>query len=218
MNTPVIEEHEPVIEEPEQDSSPGAVTQLLKDWSDGKPEARNQLMALVYDELRRLAHRRLQREYEPHQVHTGTLAHEVCLKLFNSGGVPGQNRKEFFGLVGRQMLEVLIDLARKRNAKQRGGNQLHVSLEDATLVTPALNFDFLEFKERLEMLEDFAPELSEVIVLHYFAGLTVEEIAAMLGISTDKVKRRLQKARAYLHQNMTPAKGASDGQKPPETN
>ena len=116
------------------------------------------------------------------------------------------------------MLEVLIDLARKRNAKQRGGNQLHVSLEDATLVTPALNFDFLEFKERLEMLEDFAPELSEVIVLHYFAGLTVEEIAAMLGISTDKVKRRLQKARAYLHQNMTPAKGASDGQKPPETN
>ncbi len=218
MNTPAIEETEPMIEEAEQGSAPGAVTQLLKDWSDGKQEARGQLMELVYDELRRLAHWRLQREYEPHQVHTGTLAHEVCLKLFNSGGVPGQNHKDFFHLVGRQMLEVLIDLSRKRNAKQRGGNQIHILLEEATLVTPALNFDFFEFKEKLEILEDFAPEQSEAIVLHYFAGLTVEKIAAMLGISTDKVKRRLQKARAYLHEEPMPAKGASNGQKPPETN
>ena len=218
MNTPVIEEPEPVTEEPEKKSERGEVTRLLEEWNNGDTAARERLLSLVYGELQRMAHLRLQREYEAHQVHTGTLAHEVCLRLLNSGDVPGQNHKEFFRLVGRQMLEVLIDLARKRNAKQRGGNQIHVPLEAATLVTPALNFNFFEFKEKLEMLEGFAPELSEVIVLHYFAGLTVEKIAAMLGVSTDKVKRRLQKARAYLHEEPTPAKGASNGQKPPETN
>lgn len=205
------EDPEPVIEEPEQHSQPGAVTRLLKDWSDGKMEARDRLMALVYDELRRMAHRQLAREFGGRPVHTGTLAHEVYLKLFSSGDVPGQNHKEFFRLVGRQMLEVLIDLSRKRNAKQRGGNQIHVPLEDATLVTPPLNFDFFEFREKLEMLEDFAPEQSEAIVLHCFAGLTVEEIAEMLDVSTHKVKRRLQKARAYLHEEPAPVKGASNG-------
>lgn len=218
MNTPVIEEPEPVIEESENEPKRGEVTRLLEDWSNGDKKARNQLLELVYGELQRMAHRQLLREHGGRPVHTGTLAHEVYLKLLKASDAPAQNRKEFFHIVARQMLEVLIDLARRRKAKLRGGNQVHVPLEDVTLVTPALDIDFFALKEALEALERFAPELSEAIELHYFVGLTNEEIAEIQGVSIHQVKRELPRAKAYLYREMTQTKGASDGSNPMEAN
>ncbi len=185
----------------------GDVTQLLLDWNNGDASARDRLVTLVYGELRRMAHRRLQRERVGHTIRTGTLAHEVYLRLFKANGMPCRNREEFFCIVAGLMREILVDAARKRDCQKRGGNPTHVPLEDATVVTPALNLDLIALDEALNALARYDKELSQVVELHYFAGLTIEETADILGVSTHVVKRRWQKARIYLHDEMTRRKG-----------
>jgi RNA polymerase sigma factor (TIGR02999 family) len=134
---------------------------------------------------------------------TGTLAHEVYLRLFKANGVPCQNRAEFFCIVARLMREILVEAARKRRAEKRGGDPIHVQLEDVTVVSPAPNLDLIALDEALHALARRDPELSRVVELHWFAGLTIEETADILGISIDKVKRQLKKAKIYLHDEMT---------------
>ena len=182
---------------------PEDLTQLLVDWNNGDAGARDRLVTLVYGELRRMAHRHLQHERAGHTMQTGTLAHEVYLRLFDAAGVPCRNRKEFFGILARQMRQVLVDAARKRGYRKRGGNQVRVPLEDTMLVTPAVNPDLISLDEALEILAQRDEELRQVVELHYFAGLTIEETADILGVSKDEVKRRWRRARIYLHDEMT---------------
>ncbi|MGE0133202.1 MAG: ECF-type sigma factor [Blastocatellales bacterium] len=179
------------------------VTRLLVDWNNGDAAARDRLVTLVYGELRRMAHRRLLRERAGHTMRTGTLAHEVYLGLFNANGVPCRNREEFFCIVAGLMRQILVDAARKRRAGKRGGRTIHIPLEDVILATPALNLDLIALDEALDALARCDKALSQIVELHYFAGLTIEETAEILGVSADKVKRRWQRARIYLHDELT---------------
>jgi RNA polymerase sigma factor (TIGR02999 family) len=182
--------------------TPEEVTRLLTDWNNGDAAARDQLVTLVYGELRLMAHRRLLFERDGHTMRTGTLAHEVYLRLFKSNGLPCRNREEFYCIVAKQMRQILVEAARKRHAEKRGGDPIYLPLEDVTVVTPALNPDLIALDEALDALARCDRELSQVVELHYFAGFTIEETADILGVSKDEVKRRWRKARIYLHDEM----------------
>ncbi len=187
--------------------SRGEVTRLLTDWNNGDAAARDQLVTLVYGELRRMASRRLQLERDGHTMRTGTLAHEVYLRLFKVNGLPCRNREEFYCIVAKLMRQILVEAARKRHAEKRGGDPIHVPLEDVTVVAPAPNLDLIALDEALDALAWYDKELSRIVELHYFAGLTIEETADILGVSTDTVKRRWQQARIYLRDEMTRTEG-----------
>jgi RNA polymerase sigma factor (TIGR02999 family) len=206
MNTDDPEDAKQALSEDAEELSHGDVTQLLLDWNNGDTAARDRLVTLVYGELRRMAHQRLQRERVGHLMQTGTLAHEVYLRLFKANGVPCRNRKEFFCIVARLMREILVDAARKRDSRKRGGDPVHVALEDATAVTPPHNLDLIALDEALGALAQYDKELIKVVELHYFAGLTIEGTAEILGVSTAKVKRLWQKARIYLYDELTDEK------------
>src|SRR5262245_60999636 len=106
------------------ESSQGEVTRLLSEWGNGDVAARDQLATIVYQELKRMAHRRLRRERIGHTMRTGTLAHEVCLRLIKAGGVKSRNREEFFGLARRLMEQILVDYARSRDTNKRGNGRV----------------------------------------------------------------------------------------------
>ncbi|MGE0886298.1 MAG: ECF-type sigma factor [Blastocatellales bacterium] len=207
MDSPVTE---PI--EKEEEPSRGEITLLLEAWNNGDVTARDRLLALVYGELRRMAHRRLLGERAGHTMLTGTLVGEVYLRLSSGKGVRCQNHREFFAIAARLMRHALVDAARKRNSQQCGGGQAPVSLEDATLATQPLDWKLIAVSEALEILKEFDRELCEVTELHYFGGFTVEQTAELMEISVDQVKRRLRKARAHLHKILTSNEGASDGQ------
>ena len=210
MNRPVLKDEKPSPADEMEALSRGEVTGLLADWNEGDATARDRLMALVYGELRRMAHRRLTLERLGHTMQTGTLVDEVYLRLYDANQVYCHNRKEFFGLVAEQMRNILVDAARNRKAKKRGGDQVHVPLEDEMAVTPPLNLDLIDLNEALTDLAFHRWELAQVIDLRFFAGRTLEETAEILGVSTDIVKRRQRRALTYLYDALA-KKGARDG-------
>jgi RNA polymerase sigma factor (TIGR02999 family) len=183
--------------------SRGEVTQLLLDWNNGDAAARDRLVTLVYGQLQQMAHRLLLGERVGNTMQTGALVNEVYLRLFDANGVPCRNRKEFFGIVARQMRQVLVDAARKRGGRKRGGDQRHVPLEEAALVAPAPNLDLIALGEALDALAQCDEELSQVVELHHFAGFTIEETAEIMGIPPYEVKRLLKRAKIYLHDELT---------------
>ncbi|HKQ77427.1 MAG TPA: ECF-type sigma factor [Blastocatellia bacterium] len=211
MNTQTPEDVKQSPPEGREELSRGEVTQLLLDWNNGDAAARDRLLTLVYDQLRRMAHRRLRRERIGHTMRTGTLVHEVYLRLFKADGVLCQNHKEFFGITARLMRQVLVDAARKRENKKCGGDQVRVIMEDSTVVTPAINLDLIALGEALDALASNDEDLSQVVELRCFAGLTIEQTAEILDVSIDTVKRRFNKARIYLHDELTRTKGSRDG-------
>jgi RNA polymerase sigma factor (TIGR02999 family) len=186
-------------------------TRLLSDWNNGDAAALDRLVTLVYEDLRRMAHQHLRRERSGHTMQTGTLVHEVCLRLIESSDVGGQSREEFLGIAARLMRHVLVDFSRKRRAVKRGGSRVKVSLEDATAFTPALDPDLIAIHEALDDLARRDKELVQVVELLYFAGYTTEETAKILGVSTDTVKRRWKKAKIYLLKTLTDSEGGGDG-------
>lgn len=185
--------------------APENVTQLLQEWNQGSQAARDQLLTLVYDELRRLAHRYLQRERGVQTLQTTALVNEVYLRLFDANRVPCQDRQQFFGIAARVMRQVLVDVARKR-----GGQRRRVPLEDVPLVAQALDLDLLALDEALDDLAQHDAELSRVVELRFFAECSIEQTAELLGVSTDTVKRRWKRAKLYLYNALASPKGASD--------
>jgi RNA polymerase sigma factor (TIGR02999 family) len=155
-------------------------------------------------------------------VQTGTLAHEVCLRLIRSKAIDCQSRKEFFGIAARLTREVLVDLARKRGAAKRDWSRVKVSLEDAMAFTPKfdpkLDPDFIAIHEALDDLARRDKELVQVVELLYFADHTIEETADILDVSTATVKRRWKKAKIYLLKVLTDAEGGGDGSATMESN
>ena len=182
-------------------TSTGEVTRLLQDWSDGRREALDQLLPLVYDELRRLAHSYLTRERPDHTLQTTALVHEAYLKLIDQHSVNWQNRAQFFAISAQAMRRILIDSARRHTSVKRGSGGTKISLDEvATVSGETANESLLALDMALHELEKVDPEQSRIVELRYFGGLTIEETAEVLNSSPATVKREWTMARAWLYQ------------------
>jgi RNA polymerase sigma factor (TIGR02999 family) len=185
--------------------TPQEVTQLLAAWRDGDQQALDKLMPLVYDELRRLAHRYMKRQKDGQTLQTTAVVHEAYLRLAGRDEVHWQNRAHFFAVCAQMMRNLLVDRARARQADKRGGGINQVELDEGELVAPAQLDEVLELNEALEKLSEIDPRKSRIIEMRYFGGMSVEETAAVLELSPITIKREWLKARAWLYLEMNPA-------------
>ncbi|HKX29770.1 MAG TPA: sigma-70 family RNA polymerase sigma factor [Blastocatellia bacterium] len=178
------------------------VLELLAGWSDGDQTALNQLIPLVYDELRRLAASHLRRQGLQHSLQPTAVVHEAYLRLVGQQEVKFENRAQFFGLAAQVIRAILVDHARNRQAAKRGGGWLKVPLADALEVPQPREMDLIALNHALEILTTHDPQQSRVVELRYFGGLTIEETARFLKISPATVKRDWNLARAWLHREI----------------
>jgi RNA polymerase sigma factor (TIGR02999 family) len=181
------------------DASPGDVTSLLNKLADGDQEAGAKLVPLVYNELRRLAARCLQHERGNHTLQATALVHEAYLKLTAQRSARWQNRAQFFALAAQAMRRILVDYARAQQRIRRGGKQQKVTLDEALLVSRDRTEELIAVHESLSRLEKLDPRASRIVELRYFGGLTVEEVAEVLGISSKTVTREWNTAKAWLY-------------------
>ncbi len=178
------------------------VTQLLQDWSAGNERALEELLPLIYNELRQLAHNFLYRERPGHTLQTTALVHEAYLKLIDQKDARWQNRSHFFAIAAQAMRRILIDSARRHAAMKRGGPQEKLSLDEAPDVSLEPNTKLLALDEALNALAEIDPEQSRIVELRYFGGLTIEETAEVMKSSPATIKREWAMARAWLHQTL----------------
>jgi RNA polymerase sigma factor (TIGR02999 family) len=180
-------------------SAPSEVTTLLKRWSAGDAQARDQLIPLVYDRLRELAHQRLRRAPGGgHSLSTTALVHETYIRLVDAPQVDLPDRAHFLALAGQIMRTLLINHAHARRAAKRGGGVAPVELEEALWMSDQELDTVVELHEALERLEALNPRQSQLLEHRYFGGLSLEETAAVLGVSLATAKRDLRSARAWL--------------------
>lgn len=184
-------------------AAPAVITQLLLKWSNGDSSAREKLMPLVYDELRRLAAKYLRRERANHTLQPTALVNEAYLRLIDQQKVEWQNRAQFFGLAARLMRNILVDYARSHQAAKRGGEQYSVSLSRADRVSATSEVDLVALHETLERLTTHDPQKSSIVELRFFGGLTIEETAEVLEISHATVERDWKMARAWLRRELS---------------
>lgn len=182
---------------------PHQITELLAEWSDGKQAALDELYPLVYDELHRLARRYMSRERKGHTLQTTALINEAYVRLVDQRNVHWSNRSHFFAISAQIMRRILIDHARRHAYAKRGGGLHQVSLEEAATVTPEQSSELIRLDEALKSLADMDPRRSRVVELRYFGGLSNEEIAGVLHVSTNTVTRDWNMARAWLYQQLT---------------
>ena len=182
------------------------VTDLLGQWSAGDREALDDLIPLVYDELRRLAHGQMAQERAGHTMQATALVNEVYLKLKNERASTWTNRAQFFAVAAQMMRRILVDYARHHTRVKRGGGAQHVTLDEAMLVSNDNANDVLAVDEALQKLERLDKRKGQVATMRFFAGLTTEEAAEALSISVETVARDLRFARAWLRKELaTPA-------------
>ncbi len=176
---------------------PANFTQLLTEWRSGHPQALDRLTPLVYDELRRLARNYMRAERGSHTLQATAVVHEAFLRLIQAN-VALQDRGHFFALASRLMRRVLVDHAKSRSrAKRNSGARDHAAEDSGDLLPPA-DFDVVALDDALEDLQRLEPRLAQVIELHYFGGLTYDQIATAAGISAATVHRDIRLARAWL--------------------
>ena len=180
------------------------ITAMLHDWSDGKQEALDALLPLVYDELHAQAARFLRRERVGHTLQTTALIHETYLKLIDQREVNWQNRAHFFGIAAQAMRRILVDYARQRHREKRGGADENLPLEDVKLaVSGEKEIDLEELDQALTRLAAMDERQEKIVELRYFGGLSIEETAEVLRISTATVKNDWKSAKAWLYQEIT---------------
>jgi len=186
-------------------SSPTDVTGLLIRWSQGDTQALERLMPVIYDECRLIAARQLRREHRDHTLDPTSLVHEMYLRLVDQHRATWANRAQFFGVAAQLMRRVLVDYARARHASKRGGSATRVSL-GAAAESPSDSpvGDVLAIDEALGRLAALDPEQVRIIELRFFAGLTVEETAHVVGRSPRTVKREWRLAKAWLYRELRP--------------
>ena len=180
---------------------PAAVTTLLHAWRRGDQGAFGRLTPLVYDELRRRARHYLCGERPNHTLTPTALVHEVYMRMVNIDQVDWRDRTHFFALAARQMRRLLVDSARARRYQKRGGGALNVTFEEGLVATDR-SPDLLALDDALDVLALQDERKAKVVELRFFGGLTNEEIAAALGISTDTVTRDWQMAKLWLRREM----------------
>lgn len=179
------------------------VTQLLHHWQSGDAEAMNQLMPLVYDELRKIAAAYLRREGSAQTLQTVDLVNEAYLRLIDQTRVNWQSRAHFYGIAAQMMRRILVDHARKKHTAKRGSGEANVTLDDAHHVSARQDLDLLALDEALQTLAQFDPRQSRIVELRYFAGLELEEVAAVLALSVSTVKRDWNLAKAWLYHQLS---------------
>lgn len=184
------------------------VTELLVAWAGGDAVALEQLMPMVYRELRRLANRHLVHERPNHTLDSGALVNEAYLKLVDQRSVSWQNRAHFFAIAARLMRRILVDHARARAMAKRGGGNIAVSLQESAIALGDRAAELVEIDEALNRLAQLHPRKSEVVELRFFTGLSIEETAAVLKVSPNTVMRDWLTAKAWLHRELAndPAK------------
>ena len=184
-------------------TSPQGITQPLLDWGNGNGQALEKLTPLVYDELRRLASRYLRRERHDHTLQSTALVHEAWLRMVDQRQIHWQNRAQFFGLAAEMIRRILIDHARNRQAAKRGDGAIKLSLDEAMATPDSRDFDLVALDDALAGLARLDPQQSRLVELRFFAGLSVEESAAVLGVSPATVKREWATAKAWLYRALT---------------
>ena len=183
-------------------SSP-EITQLLIAGSNGSQDALQQLYPLVYEELRRLAHRYMSREGPGHTLQTTAVVHEAYLRLIDQKHVQWQNRAHFFAIASQMMRRILITHAQSHAYAKRGGGALKVSLDEAAILSQERAGELLALDEALKSLTALDPRRSQVVELRFFGGLSNEEIAEVLKISPNTVTRDWNVAKAWLYREMS---------------
>ena len=178
--------------------APPEVSQLLHAWSNGDQTARDKLIPLVYDELRQMARRYMERQRPGHTLQSTELIHEAYLRLVDQQDVHWQNRAHFFGVAAKAMRSILVDYARTKHAAKRGGEILQVSLDEAATVGTERTAELAALDDALEHLATFDPRKCQVVEMRYFGGLTVEETAEVLHVSPETVARDWRLARTWL--------------------
>jgi RNA polymerase sigma-70 factor (ECF subfamily) len=184
-------------------SSPHELTQLLIDWGNGSQDALEQLFPLVYEELRRMAHRYMRRERSGHTLQTTAVVHEAYLRLIDQKHVQWQNRAHFFAIAAQMMRRILITHAQSHAYAKRGGGTLKVSLDEAAVLSRERAGELITLDEALTSLTAIDPRRSQVVELRFFGGLSNEEIAKVLKISPNTVTRDWNVAKAWLYREMS---------------
>ena len=184
-------------------SEPDNVTRLLNEWSSGNKQVLEELLPVIFNELRHLAHGFLYHERPGHTLQTTALVHEAYLKLIDQRDARWQNRAHFFAIAAQAMRRILIDSARKHRAQKRGGAGEKVSLTEAGEISTGSESALLALDEALNELAEIDQEQSRIVELRYFAGLTIEETAEVMSLSPATIKREWATARAWLYQTLS---------------
>lgn len=180
---------------------PNIVTQLLASWQAGDEDALRSVIPLMYDELRRVAHRYLRQERPGHTLQSTALVHEAYLRLEKQGTVRFQNRQHFLAIFAYLMRQILIEYGRAQRAEKRDGG-IRVVLDDA-IGSKMRDVDVVALEDALTELEKLSPEQCRIVVLRFMAGLTIEETAEAMGSSPATVKRHWETARLWLHRQIS---------------
>jgi len=191
--------------------SPTDVTQLLKRFSNGDQSALDELIPRLYDELRRLASTYLRDERIDHTLQTTALVHEAYLRLVDQRAVQWHDRNHFFAIAAQMMRRILVDHARKHAAVKRGKSFTRISLEDAAVFSEEHPRQMIAVDELLTRLASFDPQGSRIVELRFFAGLSLEETAEAMGLSTAKVRREWSTAKAWLTREMAREQASKPG-------
>lgn len=184
--------------------APLELTRLLDDWKDGDPTALDRLTPLIYDELRRIAHRYAQRERNGHTLQTTALVNEAYLRLAGTENPAWQNRSHFFAVTAQVMRHILIDHARRRRYLKHGGAAQQVSLAEAALMAVERAAELVALDEALEELARLDQRKARVVELRYFGGLSLAATAETLGVSEMTVRRDWRAAKAWLFRRLKP--------------
>lgn len=179
------------------------IPRLLSDWTNRDPAARDRLVAIVYEELRRLARHQLRRERPDHTLQTTALVNEVYLRLVGLERMQWRDRGHFFAMAATLMRRVLVDYARERGRDKRGGGVSVTSLDGQDEAGPTASIDVVALDEALASLAEIDARQARIVELRFFGGLTVEETADALEISPATVKREWVSARAWLYHQIT---------------
>jgi RNA polymerase sigma-70 factor, ECF subfamily len=175
---------------------------LLDQYRDGNPEVFEKLMALVYDDLRKLASWQLQSERPDHTLQPTALVHEVYLKLAGQNPVDWQNKAHFFALAAQVMRHILVDYARHRQREKRGGGQTKIGLDDARTFSGTSDPELIALDDALQTLAVKDPRKCRIVELRYFGGLSIEETADILNVSATTVRREWTMAKAWLRREI----------------
>jgi len=180
----------------------GEITRLLGAFRNGEPEAESRLMELTYRELRKIAAGHLRRECSARSLQTTDLVHEAYLRLVNQAATPWRDRAHFFQVAAHVMRQFLVDRARKRHAGKRGRGVPAISLDRALDVAEASSGDLVVLEEALARLQTLDPRQCQVVEMRFFAGMSEDEIAEVLGVSARTINREWRMARAWLYKEL----------------
>lgn len=192
-----------VLEAQELESTSHDVTQLLQSWSHGNRQALADLLPLVYDELRRLAAGYMRFEAPGHTLQATALVHEAYMKLIQQRDVTWKSRSHFFGIAAQMIRRILVDHIRATRAQKRGAGFAALSLDEAIGVSEKKNWEIIALDEALKTLARMDPQQARIVELRFFAGLSIEETAEIVGISPATVKRDWVTAKAWLFRELS---------------